>query len=105
LASNLTLGQEKPSEEQAAPASSQPEFGTLVLKVAPWALVSIDGERRGEVTGTRRIRLAAGKHRVKLWHPKGSRELSVTIRQGEELVRQHQVLLPAQSSLAPNTTQ
>jgi hypothetical protein len=63
------------------------------------------GRRPSQPDNPDQLQLAAGKHLVKLWHPKGSRELSVTIRQGEELVRQHQVLLPAQSSLAPNTPQ
>jgi hypothetical protein len=97
---------QKPSDAESRGASGMPpksEFGTLVLKVAPWALLSIDGEPRGEVNGMRRIRLSAGKHRIRLWHPKASRDLWVTIRPGEQLVRQEQLLLPAQTSMVPNT--
>jgi serine/threonine protein kinase len=94
---------EEPKTALLKSPKPEPEYGTLVLKVVPWALVSIDGERRGEVSGIRRIRLPAGKHRVKLWHPREGKELWVTIGPGESLVQQHQIQLPVHSSIAPNT--
>jgi serine/threonine protein kinase len=73
------------------PDDVQRGHGTLVLKIAPWAFLSIDGRSRGEVSGIRRYRLAAGKHRLRLWHPRGSKEVEVLVREGERLVEEYQV--------------
>jgi hypothetical protein len=69
----------------------QTRHGTLVLKIAPWAFLSIDGKRKGEVSGIRRYRLRAGKHQLRLWHPRGSKEVEIMLRDGERLVEEYQV--------------
>jgi len=76
---------------EKSPENAQRGHGTLVLKIAPWAFLSIDGRSRGEVSGIRRYRLAAGKHRLRLWHPRGSREVELLVREGERLVEEYQV--------------
>ena len=65
--------------------------GTLVLKIAPWAFLSIDGRHRGEVSGIRRYRLPAGNHRLRLWHPRGSKEVEIRLGPGERRVEEYQV--------------
>ncbi|HEX9507501.1 MAG TPA: hypothetical protein VF947_03790, partial [Myxococcales bacterium] len=72
-------------------ANVQTRYGTLVLKIAPWAFLSIDGKRKGEVSGIRRYRLRAGKHQLRLWHPRGSKEVEIVLRDGERLVEEYQV--------------
>jgi serine/threonine protein kinase len=74
-----------------SPEDLQTGHGILVLKIAPWAFLSIDGRSKGEVSGIRRYRLAAGKHRLRLWHPRGSKEVEVLLREGERLVEEYQV--------------
>jgi len=69
----------------------QTRHGTLVLKIAPWAFLSIDGKRKGEVSGIRRYRLRVGKHQLRLWHPRGSKEVEIVLRDGERLVEEYQV--------------
>jgi len=76
---------------EQSPENAQRGHGKLVLKIAPWAFLSIDGRSRGEVSGIRRYRLAAGKHRLRLWHPRGSKEVEVLVREGERLVEEYQV--------------
>ena len=76
---------------ERSPENAQTGHGTLVLKIAPWAFLSIDGRSRGEVSGIRRYRLAVGKHRLRLWHPRGSKEVEVLVREGERLVEEYQV--------------
>ena len=65
--------------------------GTLVVKIAPWAFLSIDGRHRGEVSGIRRYRLPAGNHRLRLWHPRGSKEVEIRLGPGERRVEEYQV--------------
>src|SRR5262249_57479064 len=65
--------------------------GTLVLKIAPWAFLSIDDRNRGEVSGIKRYRLPAGKHRLRLWHPRGSKEVEIELGPGERRVEEYQV--------------
>lgn len=74
-----------------SPENVQTRHGTLVLKIAPWAFLSIDGKRKGEVSGIRRYRLRAGKHQLRLWHPRGSKEVEIVLRDGERLVEEYQV--------------
>jgi serine/threonine-protein kinase len=75
---------------------SQTREGTLVVKIAPWAFLSIDGRSKGEVSGVRRYRLSAGKHQLRLWHPRASKEWEILLREGERRVEEYRILSPAQ---------
>ncbi len=91
-------GVSRPAAEVAAtePARSSPppvkrasemrprENGTLVLHVLPYARVSIDGESIGDVEGTRRLSLPAGRHRIHFEHPKRTKTAVVTVEPGRE---------------------
>lgn len=81
-----------PGDAPPAPPS-QPVTGTLVLMVTPWAYVEIDGKNRGEVSGLHRYRLVAGKHRLRLWHPRGNREVSITVGANQRVTQQHQMFV------------
>ncbi len=76
---------------EQSPENSQTGQGTLVLKIAPWAFLSIDGKSRGEVSGVRRYRLPSGKHHLRLSHPRGSKEVDILLRDGERVVEQYQL--------------
>jgi len=78
--------------EAPPPRPIRQPMGTLALMVTPWAHVEIDGRDRGEVSGMRRYELAAGKHRLRLSHPRGTRELSVTVSAGRKVTEEHRML-------------
>lgn len=80
------------TDEARLPHPIRQATGTLVLMVTPWAYVEIDGRSRGEVSGMRRYQLAAGKHRLRLWHPRGTRELSVTVGADRKVTQEHRML-------------
>ncbi len=80
-----------PAPVESPPEALQTGDGTLVLKIAPWAFLFIDGRHRGEVTGIKRYRLPAGKHRLRLWHPRGSKEVEIRLGPGERRVEEYQV--------------
>ena len=80
-----------PAASEWPPDLPQTGDGTLVLKIAPWAFLSIDGRHRGEVSGIKRYRLPAGRHRLRLWHPRGSKEVEIQVGPGERRVEEYQV--------------
>jgi hypothetical protein len=80
-----------PAASESPPDLPQTGDGTLVLKIAPWAFLSIDGRHRGEVSGIKRYRLPAGRHRLRLWHPRGSKEVEIQVGPGERRVEEYQV--------------
>jgi hypothetical protein len=61
---HVVIKQEQ-SEPAAAPKTSSSEPGSLVLRVAPWAEVEIDGTAYG-VTPMAPVKLMAGEHQVRL---------------------------------------
>lgn len=78
-----------------ASAKPRPQpTGTLVLQVTPWAHVFIDGKNQGEVTGVRRFRLRAGKHRLRFKHPKASEERTISVASNQELHQAYRVFGP-----------
>lgn len=54
-------------------------FGSISVKAVPYAEVLIDNRRAAEVTGTSKVRVPYGKHRVTLVHPKRSETFDVVI--------------------------
>ncbi len=88
---STTLSRLRATEREPLAEPLQTGHGTLVVKIAPWAFLSIDGRNRGEVSGIRRYRLTAGKHRLRLWHPRGSKEVEILLREGERLFEEYQV--------------
>ncbi|MBX5484688.1 MAG: protein kinase [Myxococcaceae bacterium] len=56
--------------------------GVLVINVAPWANVTIDGRSHGDIAGSRELTLPPGKYVVKFVHPRRTLEKVVTIRPG-----------------------
>jgi serine/threonine-protein kinase len=82
----------EPAVASAAPAPAQPEeqgTGTLVVKVTPYATVYIDGRYRKEVQGRASFKLRAGEHKVRLTHPRGSKEVLVQIVAGQDHPVEH----------------
>jgi serine/threonine-protein kinase len=62
------------------PAEASGE-GVLAVNATPWATLLVDGRRLGDTP--REVRLPAGRHRVRVEHPRlGSVETSVEIRPG-----------------------
>ncbi|MER2563177.1 MAG: protein kinase [Myxococcaceae bacterium] len=53
--------------------------GLLNVKAIPFAEMLIDGKKSGEVLGTRQLKVAVGKHRITLQHPKRSESFDVII--------------------------
>lgn len=54
-------------------------MGVLNVKAIPFAEILIDGKKSGEVQGTRQLKVAVGKHRVTLVHPKRSESFEVVV--------------------------
>ena len=86
-ASATTSGEAETDAAADAVASAKAEtelpagaFGTLTLRVKPWANVQIDGHPRKDVQGTRIVRLSAGDHTVKLIHQSQTETFKVAIR-------------------------
>jgi hypothetical protein len=67
-------------------------MGTLVVKINPWATLSIDGRNLGEVIGVRRYRLPAGRHSLRFEHPHRSEERVVHLGKNQELMQEYQAL-------------
>lgn len=82
---------DSPAAPEPSPEPPPTRDGTLVLKIAPWAFLSLDGRPQGEVTGIRRFRLAPGKHQLRLWHPRGSKEVEIQLGPGERRVEEYRV--------------
>jgi len=74
----------EPAAEAVRPETEETSFGTLVVRVRPYASVTIDGKRRKDAQGAATFKLPPGVHRLRLEHPRGSRELPVTIQAGKE---------------------
>ncbi|HVE81212.1 MAG TPA: serine/threonine-protein kinase [Myxococcales bacterium] len=70
----------------AAAASNEANLGTLLVRVRPYASVSIDGKRRKDAQGSATFKLPAGTHTLRLEHPRGSKEQQVTIDAGKVTV-------------------
>ncbi len=83
----------EPAAEEPAPARpAAVELGTLVITVRPWATVLIDGESRGEIAGSRRIKLPAGPHQLRVVHPSAKRKEVVVIKPGAETVAEYDLM-------------
>src|SRR5262249_14244858 len=79
---------DEPSRTHTAP-NPGPAMGTLIVRVTPWATLSIDGRSRGEVIGVRRYRLKAGPHRLRFEHPQRNEERVVHLAKNQELMQEY----------------
>jgi len=71
----------------AAPApDAEASTGTLIIRVRPYATVSIDGKHKKDVQGSATFKLPAGVHKVRLDHPRRPYETTVNIRAGKDAV-------------------
>jgi serine/threonine-protein kinase len=59
--------------------------GTLVIRVEPWAVVTVDRKNHGIIGGTRKIRLSPGKHLLRFQYNDDVKEQLVEIEPGKEL--------------------
>jgi serine/threonine-protein kinase len=92
-----TGAQPKPETSASADRKSMAKphplpTGMLVLQVTPWAHVFIDGKNQGEVTGVRRFRLRAGKHRLRFKHPRATEERTISLASNQELHQDYRVV-------------
>ena len=71
--------------EVLVPAKAPAEPGILALNVLPWAMVFIDGEKKGRNTPIISLELAPGYHSVRIINPelKVDRTIPLEIRPGE----------------------
>jgi hypothetical protein len=77
---------DNPSPSGRAASNQRPtEFGYLVLKVYPWAYVSIDERPRGTVVGVQRFKLPAGQHSLRFEHNGRRLERIIHLPKGESL--------------------
>ncbi|HYV46190.1 MAG TPA: protein kinase [Myxococcaceae bacterium] len=82
-----------PDKGGAAAANTAPEAtatGALIIRVRPYASVSIDGKHWKDVEGSATRKLPAGAHKVRLDHTWGSYETTVNIRAGKDAVVEHE---------------
>lgn len=61
------------------PTAPVARFGSISVKAVPYANVSIDNRRAGEVTGTSKMKVPYGKHKVTLAHPRRTETFDVVI--------------------------
>lgn len=70
-------------------------MGTLVLKVTPWGMVSIDGKKAVEVNPRGIFKVAAGKHHLRVEHGHDVREKDVVVDEGKRVSRDFNFLAPS----------
>jgi serine/threonine-protein kinase len=62
--------------------------GTLQVRASPFAILSINGRKMGEVTGRATYKLAPGTYKLVFQHPAGSKQFDVTVTAGTTVVRE-----------------
>ncbi|MDP1916697.1 MAG: protein kinase [Myxococcales bacterium] len=68
-----------PPPVETKPVAPTARYGSISVKAVPYAEVSIDNRRAGEVTGTSKVKVPYGKHRVTLVHPRRTETFDVVI--------------------------
>ncbi|MGQ0504332.1 MAG: serine/threonine protein kinase [Myxococcaceae bacterium] len=71
---------QRPAESGETEGPATPAFGSVTIRVTPWAELFIDGAYQGELRGSKRFRLKVGPHKIRAVHNALRRTANVVVR-------------------------